>query len=138
MILTVWNTPVVGGYYSRRFSHRGLACTTPPPTVPTLPSVPPPPPPVANPTELPLDIGRSVADAYVGGIMRNAYATSGGVTYCSGPIGYSVICGYSFSGNRIADGSYYYCSGSLTVNGTYLAYSGWQTTVDYGIGPQCF
>ena len=136
-VFSVANSRVVGGYYHRQYSHRGLTCkslATPPPPV----SVPPvSAPPVVTPTELPLTLGRSVADAYVGGIMRNAYSTVGGVSYCY-VLGTAANCSYSFSGNRIADGSFYSCNGNLTVNGTYSSVSGWLTTVDYGIGPQCY
>lgn len=139
VVFVVWNTPVVNGYYGRRFSHRGMSCTTPPSTPPAVPPPPvAPPPPVTTPTELPLSVARPVADAYVGGIMQNAHSTFGGVDYCSYPIGYSVNCSYSFSGNRIADGSYYRCTGTLTINGTYSTVFGWRTTVDYGLGPQCY
>jgi hypothetical protein len=144
MIVTVWNTAVVGGYYSRKYSYRGLSCiaTTPvaptAPATPAAPTVPVVPPPPAAPTSIPAALVRSVADAYVGGIMRNAYSTSGGVDYCNYPFGFSGTCTYSFSGNRVADGSYYQCTGSLTIDGSYNAITGWQTTVDYGIGPQCF
>jgi hypothetical protein len=33
------------------------------------------------PTELPQSVGQSVATDYVGGMMRQAYATFGGVSY---------------------------------------------------------
>jgi hypothetical protein len=137
MIVTVWNTGVSGGYYSRRYSHRGLACV-PAPTAPAPTPVVPVIPPVVSPTSIPAALARSVADAYVGGIMRNAYSTVGGVSYCNYPLGYSDTCSYSFSGNRIADGSFYQCNGSLTINGSYSDATGWQTTVDYGAGPQCY
>jgi hypothetical protein len=135
MLVTVWNTAVAGGYYSRRYSYRGLVCT-PSPAAP--PPAPPAPPAASTPTAIPLSLVRSVADAYVGGIMRNAHSTVGGVDYCNYPIGFSGSCSYSFSGNRIADGSYYRCTGNLAIGGSYAEVTGWQTTVDYGSGPQCF
>jgi hypothetical protein len=137
MIVTVWNTAVSGGYYSRRYSYRGLSCV-PAPTAPAPSPEVPVVPPVASPTSIPAALARSVADAYVGGIMRNAYSTVGGVSYCNYPLGYSDTCSYSFSGNRIADGSFYQCNGSLTINGSYNDVTGWETTVDYGAGPQCY
>jgi hypothetical protein len=137
MIVSVWNTAVSGGYYGRRYSHRGLSCIPAPSTTPASPAAPVVPP-VSSPTSIPATLARTVADAYVGGIMRNAYSTVGGVTYCNYPLGYSDSCSYSFSGNRIADGSFYQCNGSLTINGVYSDVTGWQTTVDYGAGPQCY
>jgi hypothetical protein len=132
MLVTVWNTNVVGGYYSRRYSYRGLEC------VPSSSGDPTSTPETTRPTSIPATLVRSVADAYVGGIMRNAHSTLGGVTYCGYPLGFSGSCSYSFSGNRIADGSYYMCSGNLTINGSYTELTGWETTVDYGLGPQCY
>ena len=138
MLVIVWNTVPAGGYYTRRYSYRGLKCiaapTAPTPTSPVTPV----PPSVASPTSIPAALARSVADAYVGGIMRNAYSTIGGVDYCNYPVGFSDSCSYSFSGNRVADGSYYRCTGSLTINGSYNGIAGWETTVDYGLGPQCY
>jgi hypothetical protein len=142
MIVSVWNSAVVNGYFGRRYSYRGLACVPAPvattPVAPPTPASPAFPPPAVGPTSIPSELVRSVADAYVGGIMRNAYSTTGGVDYCNYPVGFSGSCSYSFSGNRIADGSYYRCTGSLTIRGTYDDTTGWQTAVDYGSGPQCY
>ena len=129
----MWNTPVVGGYYHRRFSHVGLKCRTPispPPPIDTPPAVP------SLPTGLPQSVGQQVATDYVGGMMRQASATSGGVSYCSLPVGFSVTCSYNYSGIGNS-GAFYYCFGDITVSGVYNDVTGWQTTVSLGLGPTC-
>jgi hypothetical protein len=125
------------GYYHRSIAFRHLKCVgAPGPSPPSVtPPAPPAVPPPTYPTELPQSVGQSVATAYVGGMMRQAYATSGGVSSCGGPVGLSVTCLYSYSG--IAnDGSFYSCFGQITVNGVYAA-TGWQTSVYLGLGPTC-
>lgn len=101
----------VKGYYHRAIAFRHLKCVgapgpSPPVVVPPAPPVVPPP---SYPTELPQNVDQSVATDYAGGMMRNARATSGGVSYGGLPVGLSVTCSYSYSG--IAnDGSFYSAS----------------------------
>jgi hypothetical protein len=78
---------------------------SPPSTYDPQPVSPPAPSP-SFPTEMPQSVGQTVATDYVGGTMGQANATSGGVSYCLSPVGFSVTRSYSYSG--IAnDGAFY-------------------------------
>jgi hypothetical protein len=121
------------GYYHRTIAFKGLKCVGAPSVSP--PVVAPPVAPPSEPTELPQGVGQTVATNYVDGMMRQAYATYGGVSVCYLPIGFSDTCAFTYGGTA-NDGSAYFCSGDITVNGIYEV-TGWQTTVNLNGGPIC-
>jgi hypothetical protein len=156
-VFYVANSTVADGYYHRILTSSRASCTVTPtyttptaptyttptapsyttPAAPTLPEYPAVvPPPTTYPTELPQNIGQSVSSAYVGGMINRAHASSGGVSYCNLPVGFSVTCAYRFSGIENDGATFYTCTGFLTISGVYLG-TGWQTTVNEGTGPYC-